>query len=76
MAPCAVHAGMQQGPVCTTTWPAHPPASLNTSVGCGVDLPDSGAVVKPTWLLITTWMVPPVVKPGTLLSCRHSGTMP
>jgi hypothetical protein len=54
----------------------HTPASLKTSVGCGVDLPDSGAVVKPTWLLMTTWMVPPVVKPGTLLSCRHSATMP
>jgi len=25
----------------------------------------SGEVVKPIWLLTMTWMVPPVVKPGS-----------
>jgi hypothetical protein len=34
------------------------------SVGCRLDRPSHGVVVKPTWLLITRWTVPFTVKPA------------
>ncbi len=42
---------------------AHPMV-LAMSVQCGEERASAGAVVKPTWLLIIKWMVPPVEKPA------------
>ena len=39
-------------------------------------LPNSGSVVYPTWLLMMRWIVPPMVKCGTLASENVSGTIP
>ncbi len=42
---------------------AHPMV-LAMSVQCGEERASAGAVVKPTWLLMIRWMVPPVEKPA------------
>ena len=42
---------------------AHP-IVLAISVQCGEERASAGAVVKPTWLLMITWIVPPVEKPA------------
>ncbi len=42
---------------------AHPMV-LAISVQCGEERASAGAVVKPTWLLMIKWIVPPVEKPA------------
>ncbi|GAP54760.1 hypothetical protein AHiyo6_13250 [Arthrobacter sp. Hiyo6] len=42
------------------TWKTGAWIILATSVEYVDDRDEEGAVVKPTWLLTTTWMVPPV----------------
>lgn len=42
------------------------PTVLATSVGCRLERASHGAVVKPTWLLITRCNVPFVVKPAEM----------
>jgi len=42
------------------TWKIGACTILATSVGYTVDRAASGAVVNPSWLLMTTWTVPPV----------------
>ena len=42
------------------TWKIGAWTILATSVGYTDDRADSGAVVNPSWLFTTTWMVPPV----------------
>jgi len=42
---------------------AHPMV-LAMSVQCGEERASAGAVVKPTWLLMIKWIVPPVEKPA------------
>ncbi len=42
---------------------AHPMV-LAISVQCGEERASAGAVVKPTWLLMIRWIVPPVEKPA------------
>jgi hypothetical protein len=37
---------------------------LAMSVQCGEERASAGAVVKPTWLLMIKWIVPPVEKPA------------
>ena len=45
---------------------------LAMSVQWGEERASAGAVVKPTWLLMITCIVPPVVKPAQeLLYCQH-----
>ena len=41
------------------TWKIGAPIIFATSVQYSLDLENSGAVVKPIWLLTMTWMVPP-----------------
>ena len=45
-------------------WSTGAPTVLATSVGCRLDLASHGAVVNPTWLLITMCTVPFVVNPA------------
>lgn len=43
---------------------------LAMSVQCGEERASAGAVVKPTWLLMIKWIVPPVEKPAiTEMKC-------
>lgn len=42
---------------------------LATSVQWGEERASAGAVVKPTWLLMIRWIVPPVEKPANQAAC-------
>ena len=58
------------------TWKIGAWTILATSVGYSDDRADSGAVVNPSWLFTTTWMVPPVRYPVSWESSRVSATTP
>ena len=58
------------------TWKIGAWIILATSVQYSLDRDDSGAVVKPTWLLMITCMVPPVRYPRSSDRFSVSATTP
>lgn len=49
---------------------------LAMSVQWGEERPSAGTVVKPTWLLMMTWIVPPVLKPAQVAGSQHKAGIP